>query len=303
MARCEDGVPTLIDWAGGPEAILRMINAFYDRVEHDDAFSAFFPGGVTVEHREHVAMWWTEVFGGPTHYADQLGGYQRMLAHHRGLNITADQRLRFATTMSQAADDAHLPDDPEFRAAPWSAASVGHPTGHGELAVGRHSPGHRPGAPTGVGALPLPTNPDVVDRASLGPDARDPRRGRSVLVRIGSRCREPVAVVGRSPHDADSLPPGSAVPTPSAQPTSTRLGPSATRRSPRQRGLRGRMARGRDGACSCRAWAPPGRPPGDLGPPVGACTAVSPSWSQTRLQPAHHVPGAPTGARSHRSRP
>jgi hemoglobin len=40
-----------------------------------------------------------------------------MLAHHRGLGITAEQRLRFATTMSQAADDADLPADPEFRAA------------------------------------------------------------------------------------------------------------------------------------------------------------------------------------------
>jgi hemoglobin len=40
-----------------------------------------------------------------------------MLAHHRGLGITADQRLRFVTLMSLAADDADLPADPEFRAA------------------------------------------------------------------------------------------------------------------------------------------------------------------------------------------
>jgi hypothetical protein len=40
-----------------------------------------------------------------------------MLAHHRGLGITPEQRLRFATLMSLAADDAALPDDPEFRAA------------------------------------------------------------------------------------------------------------------------------------------------------------------------------------------
>ena len=40
-----------------------------------------------------------------------------MLAHHRDLGITADQRFRFATLMSLAADDADLPSDPEFRAA------------------------------------------------------------------------------------------------------------------------------------------------------------------------------------------
>ena len=50
--------------------------------------------------------------GGPA-----LGGYESMLAHHRGLEITLQQRLRFVTTLSQAADDAGLPADPQFRAA------------------------------------------------------------------------------------------------------------------------------------------------------------------------------------------
>ncbi|HZZ95601.1 MAG TPA: hypothetical protein VFE19_01195 [Jatrophihabitantaceae bacterium] len=40
-----------------------------------------------------------------------------MLAHHRDLAITAEQRFRFASLMSLAADDAQLPADPEFRAA------------------------------------------------------------------------------------------------------------------------------------------------------------------------------------------
>jgi hemoglobin len=109
--------PSLISWAGGPPAISRLINAFYDRVEADELLSPFFPGGVSVAHREHVAAWWSEVLGGPADYTEQLGGYEAMLAHHRNLAITAAQRLRFATTMSEAADDAELPADPEFRAA------------------------------------------------------------------------------------------------------------------------------------------------------------------------------------------
>lgn len=63
-----------------------------------------------------MTLWWVEVFGGPPGYTE-LGGYSRMLAHHRNLAITDEQRFRFATTMSRAADDAGLPDDPEFRAA------------------------------------------------------------------------------------------------------------------------------------------------------------------------------------------
>jgi hemoglobin len=40
-----------------------------------------------------------------------------MVAHHRGLEITSEQRFRFASLMSLAADDARLPGDAEFRAA------------------------------------------------------------------------------------------------------------------------------------------------------------------------------------------
>ena len=109
--------PTLYEWAGGRVALERMINAFYDRVEQDDLLSPFFPGGVGAAHREHVTTWWSEVFGGPSAYTERLGGYEAMLAHHRDLNITPEQRFRFATLMSGAADDADLPSDPEFRAA------------------------------------------------------------------------------------------------------------------------------------------------------------------------------------------
>ncbi|NMO88948.1 group II truncated hemoglobin [Actinomycetospora sp. TBRC 11914] len=109
--------PTLFEWAGGRDAFRQLIDAFYDRVESDDLLSGLFPGGVSEDHRAHVTLWWVEVFGGPADYTASLGGYERMLAHHRGLGITPEQRRRFAETMSRAADDAGLPDDPEFRAA------------------------------------------------------------------------------------------------------------------------------------------------------------------------------------------
>ena len=109
--------PTLYEWAGGRAPIARMINCFYDRVERDELLSPFFPGGVREPHREHVATWWCEVLGGPAAYTERLGGYPAMLAHHRDLNITAEQRFRFASLMSLAADDADMPADPEFRAA------------------------------------------------------------------------------------------------------------------------------------------------------------------------------------------
>jgi hemoglobin len=109
--------PTLYEWAGGREAFDLMINAFYDRVEKDELLSPLFPGGVHADHRRNVAAWWSEVFGGPSAYTDELGGYERMVNKHLRLGITAEQRFRFVALMSHAADDAHMPSDPEFRSA------------------------------------------------------------------------------------------------------------------------------------------------------------------------------------------
>jgi len=112
-----DDTPTLYEWAGGSDALRKMIDAFYDRVEQAEMFDNLFPGGVTEEHREFVTAWWAEVFGGPARYTDELGGYENMLRHHLNLEITAEQRAAFVSTMSLAADDAALPADPEFRSA------------------------------------------------------------------------------------------------------------------------------------------------------------------------------------------
>ena len=56
-----------------------------------------------------------------------------MLAKHRGLHISDDQRLRFVTLLSLAADDAGLPADPEFRAAIMGYAELGDTAGGAQL--------------------------------------------------------------------------------------------------------------------------------------------------------------------------
>jgi hemoglobin len=135
----EPGVPTLYEWAGGIDPLRRMIDRFYDRVEADETLAGFFPGGVSEHHRAHVADWWAEVLGGPETYSEQHGGYESMLRHHLGLAITPEQRHRFATTMSLAADEAELPDDPEFR-----AAVIGYLEWGTRLAMENYQPGAEP---------------------------------------------------------------------------------------------------------------------------------------------------------------
>jgi hemoglobin len=150
-----DPTPTLYEWAGGAEAFERWLNAFYDLVEADELLApAFFPDGVSESHRAHVAAWWSEVMGGPEAYTASLGGYEHMLAKHRGLDITPDQRLRFVTLLSTAADQAELPADPEFRAAIMGYAEWG-----SRLALHNSKPGsdvaeHAPVPRWGWGVAP-----------------------------------------------------------------------------------------------------------------------------------------------------
>jgi hemoglobin len=151
-------VPTIYDWAGGRAAFERWLNAFYDLVEGDDLLAPVFGGKVGAAHREHVVTWWCEVMGGPALYTELQGGYEHMLAEHRGLAIGGEQRLRFVTLLSRAADLARLPDDPEFRAAIMGYAEWGT-----RLAVGNSQPGaepapHAPVPRWGWGVAP-PYNP------------------------------------------------------------------------------------------------------------------------------------------------
>ena len=146
--------PTIYEWAGGRPAFERWLNAFYDLVEQDDLLAPVFDGLVTEQHREHVTTWWCEVMGGPLAYSERHGGYEHMLAKHRGLAITAEQRLRFVTLLSRAADEVQLPADPEFR-----AAIVGYGEWGSRLAMHNSQPGgkvaeHAPVPRWGWGVAP-----------------------------------------------------------------------------------------------------------------------------------------------------
>jgi len=118
-------VPSIAEWIGGSEAIGRWLDVFYDEVERDPLLAPAFGGIVTEEHRAHVTAWWAEVMGGPAEYSQRYGGYEHMLAKHRQLAITPEQRLRFVTLLSAAADTAGIPDDAEARAALMGYAEWG----------------------------------------------------------------------------------------------------------------------------------------------------------------------------------
>ncbi|MDQ6921210.1 MAG: group II truncated hemoglobin [Candidatus Dormibacteraeota bacterium] len=112
----EDHVPTLYEWAGGIDAFERLTELFYRKVHADPLLAPVF-AHVGPDHAHHVAMWLAEVFGGPSRYTDELGGYPAMMRHHLGLGISEERRRRWVQLITETADDAGLPSDPEFRSA------------------------------------------------------------------------------------------------------------------------------------------------------------------------------------------
>ncbi len=111
--------PSLYDWAGGAPALKRLTTIFYDKVAADPVLAPVF-AAMGADHPEHVAAFVGEVFGGPKAYSaahGEPGAHAEMVSHHVGRRLTDAQRRRWVSLICDAADEAGLPDDPEFRSA------------------------------------------------------------------------------------------------------------------------------------------------------------------------------------------
>ncbi len=109
--------PSIYEFAGGEPAFLALATSFHAQCLEDPVLAHPFSHPGNPEHVERLADYWGEVFGGPPRYSGSYGGHSAMLEIHARQG--ADQELgeRFVACLVQAADDAGLPDDAEFRAA------------------------------------------------------------------------------------------------------------------------------------------------------------------------------------------
>ncbi|HEY6890786.1 MAG TPA: group II truncated hemoglobin [Solirubrobacter sp.] len=108
-------MPSLYDHAGGEEGLHRLEQLFYDSVLRDPLLQPLFGDGQP-QHVDHLTMFTAESFGGPDAFSRELG-FAHLIAVHRGLEITEEQRLRFVELYLAALDAAGMPDDEPFREA------------------------------------------------------------------------------------------------------------------------------------------------------------------------------------------
>ncbi len=110
------GSARLYEHVGGHEGLHRLVATWYPTVLDDPLLQPLFGGG-HADHVPHLTAFFAEVFGGPTRYTDELGGFPALLGPHRGRQIREDQRERFVELFLQAADTTGLPGDARTREA------------------------------------------------------------------------------------------------------------------------------------------------------------------------------------------
>jgi hemoglobin len=109
--------PSLYEFAGGAPGLLALATATHERCLADPVLNHPFSHTGDPDHIQHLADYWAEVLGGPHTYSASLGGHSHMLGIHANQGAEADLGDRFVRAFVQAADDADLPADPDFRAA------------------------------------------------------------------------------------------------------------------------------------------------------------------------------------------
>lgn len=105
---------TLYEHVGGEAGVHRLVATWYPTVLVDPLLEPLFGAG-HADHVPHLTAFFAEVFGGPTRYTDELGGFPALLAPHRGKGIREDQRQRFIELFMRAADSAGWPPDARTR--------------------------------------------------------------------------------------------------------------------------------------------------------------------------------------------
>jgi hemoglobin len=116
-------VESIFEHAGGQQALHDFIDIFYSNVLADPILHPLFGDG-RPEHVAHLTAFEAESFGGPDTFTRELG-FRHLIDVHRGLNITEEQRARFAELYLAAADAAGLPTDAPFREALRSHVEFG----------------------------------------------------------------------------------------------------------------------------------------------------------------------------------
>jgi hemoglobin len=99
--------PLTVYGALGPDAFVRLVDAFYDGVESDPLLRPMYPADLTASRR-HLALFLIQYYGGPTTYSDERG-HPRLRARHGSFAIDQAARDAWLGHMRAAVGTLGLP--------------------------------------------------------------------------------------------------------------------------------------------------------------------------------------------------
>ena len=98
---------SVTDQAGGPDAFVRLVDAFYDRVAEDAVLRPMYPDDLE-PGKQHLALFLAQYFGATDLYTSQRG-HPRLRMRHAPFPIDPAAAGRWATHMLDALADQGFP--------------------------------------------------------------------------------------------------------------------------------------------------------------------------------------------------
>ena len=108
---------SIFDAAGGEAGLLRLAQAWHERVLADEVVAHAFSHGFRQDHTARLAAYWTEALGGPAAFSSGLGDETAVVRLHSGNGEHDEMDARAIECFDRALEDTGLAADERLRAA------------------------------------------------------------------------------------------------------------------------------------------------------------------------------------------
>lgn len=103
---------TVYEAAGGSQGMLRLAEAWHQRVMADEIVSHAFSHGFEPDHSERLAAYWTEALGGPAAYTGKYGDETSVVRIHSGNGEHTEMDERAIDCFDRALEATGLSGQP-----------------------------------------------------------------------------------------------------------------------------------------------------------------------------------------------
>lgn len=101
---------TVFEALGGAEGVLRLAEAWHERVLADEVMAHAFSHGFHPQHTERLAAYWGEAWGGPKTYSERFGSESSVVRMHAGNGVHEEMDRLAIECFDHAMDDFGLID-------------------------------------------------------------------------------------------------------------------------------------------------------------------------------------------------